>query len=94
MPHKPTPIAEGKNLGPVTEAELGSIGINTIEQIRSLGWEEVCERYSEAYPERLNLNAFAAIIGAIEGQDWRKIDPQLKDQARKLIRRLRRQVSL
>ena len=89
-PIEQTPISDGRNLGPITEAELGSIGLNSIEQIQALGWEEVCIRYCEAYPERLNLNAFTAIIGAIVDQDWRRIDPDLKSQARVLLRHLKR----
>lgn len=80
-----TPISGARNLGTLTAGELNSIGIKSLEQMRELGWQEVCFRYSEAFPKRLNLNAFSAIIGAINNQDWRAIDPKLKEEARKMV---------
>lgn len=80
-----TPISKARNLGPVSEVELESVGITSLEQMVEMGWENVCLRYVEMYPSRLNLNAFTSIIGAIYDQDWRKIDPDLKIQAKKLI---------
>ena len=84
-----TPIENARNLGPLTASELESIGISTLEQLRDLGWETVCIRYAEAYPERLNLNAFTSVIGAIEDRDWRAINSDSKARARELIRRLK-----
>ncbi len=81
---------EVRNLGPLTQAELASVGIYSAEQMAELGWPEVCLRWVEAFPARANLNAFAAVIGAIDGVDWRKIDPLQKEAARKLAQRLRR----
>ncbi|MCB0366937.1 MAG: TfoX/Sxy family DNA transformation protein [Bdellovibrionaceae bacterium] len=84
-----TPIADARNLGPVTADELASIGILSLEEMIDMGWEEVCIRYVEAYPERLNLNAFTAIIGAIENQDWRKVDSATKIEAKLLIKKIK-----
>ncbi len=79
-----------RNIGPLTRAELASVGIHSAEQMVELGWQEVCLRWVEAFPARANLNAFAAVIGAIDGVDWRQIDPEQKEAARKLAQRLRR----
>ncbi|MBM3727868.1 MAG: hypothetical protein FJW40_20895 [Acidobacteria bacterium] len=79
----------GLNLGPVCTAELAAIGITAVEQIRELGWREVCLRWVEAYPSRINLNAFTGVIGAEHGVHWQRVDPALKQEARRLIQRLR-----
>lgn len=83
-------IKDAKNLGPVSAAEMESMGVIYLDQIEEQGWEEFCVRYVELYPHRLNLNAFTAIIGAIEGQDWRRVDPGLKAEAKALIQRIKK----
>lgn len=78
-----------KNMGPICTAELESIGITSTQQIQSLGWEEVFLKYISFYPNRLNLNLLTALIGAEYDQDWRKIDPELKAQAKNYIKKLK-----
>ncbi len=85
-----TPIEKARNLGPTTASEMQALGVYYLDQIISQGWEEFCVQYAEMFPHRLNLNAFTAIIGAIEGEDWRKIDPELKRQAKKLIEQIKK----
>ncbi|HYE25027.1 MAG TPA: TfoX/Sxy family DNA transformation protein [Clostridia bacterium] len=84
-----TPIEKARNLGPVCAAEFATIGIHSLEQIVELGWEEVMVRWVQAYPERANLNAATALIGAIEDVDWRKVRPSDKAAARQLISELK-----
>ena len=86
---KRIPIEKARNLGPVSASEMEALDIYYLDQIVEIGWEEFCVQYVELYPHRLNLNAFTAIIGAIENQDWRKVDPHLKNQARTLIRAIK-----
>lgn len=76
-------------MGPICTAELESIGITSTQQIQSLGWEEVFLKYISFYPNRLNLNLLTALIGAEHDQDWRKIDPELKAQAKNYIKKLK-----
>jgi hypothetical protein len=56
----------------------------------SLEWEEAFARWAERYPKRLNLNAAAALIGAIDNTDWRRVPSEEKERARKLIAQLKR----
>lgn len=86
---KRTPIEHARNLGPVSASEMEVLGIYYLDQIEKIGWEDFCIQYVEMFPHRLNLNAFAAIIGAIEDVDWRKVDPDLKFQAKKLIHQIK-----
>lgn len=89
-----------RNLGALTRGELGSLGFHTVEDLAAAGWQEVCVRWAEALPVRANVNAFAAVIGAIDDVDWRKIDPRKKEEARRLVakiklaRRAEREVTL
>ncbi len=82
-------LEDARNLGPQTAAEMETLGFKYLDQIEEIGWEEFCIKYCEYFPHRLNLNAFAAIIGAIEDEDWRKISPALKNQAKQLIRQIK-----
>lgn len=75
----------------MTSGELASIGIRTVEEMRDLGWEEVCIRWVEAFPLRLNLNAFHGVLAAIEAIDWRDLDDGSKRRARQLRDRLARE---
>ena len=83
------PIEKARNLGPVSADEMEALGIRYLDQIVEIGWEDFCIQYVEMFPHRLNLNAFTAIIGAIEDQDWRRVDPDLKVQAKRLIQRIK-----
>ena len=91
-PSSRVPIAKARNLGPTSAAEMDAMGIHFLDQIEKMGWEEFCTRYVELFPHRLNLNAFTAIIGALENQDWRRLDPDLKAQAKALIRNIKKGV--
>lgn len=83
------PAHKIKNMGPICTAELESIGITSTAQIQKLGWEEVFLKYISFYPSRLNLNLLTALIGSEYDQDWRKLDPELKAQARSYIKKLK-----
>lgn len=85
-----TPVEEGKNLGLITGAELRSVEILTLEQLKRTGWERAIEKVCAQYPHRLNLNFFYAVIGAVEEENWRKIDVDLKAQAKDLLAQLKR----
>ena len=87
-----TPINKARNLGPLTEAELNSVGINSLEEIIELGWEETFLKLVEIYPERINLNMATALIGAVEDCDWRKVPGPLKSEAKKLINVLKKTI--
>ena len=83
-------IEKALNIGPICSAELSSIGIDTLEKLQDLGWEEVFLRWVEAYPERINVNAATGLIGAEEEIDWRSVPPLKKAKARALVDRLRK----
>lgn len=61
-----------------------------MEDLQEARGEEACLRWVEAYPLRLNVNAFYGVIAAIEGVDWRELDPGWRARARALRNRLSR----
>lgn len=92
MPRRPAP-ASPRLLGPTCDPELASLGLETVEDLRELGWEEVCVRWAEAFPLRLNLNAFYGVVAAIEGVDWRELDDGWKRRVRALRDRLAKETA-
>lgn len=83
-----------KNFGPVTCAEFESMGLTTLEQVKSLGFEEVCRKWVQFYPERLNANAFIGVICSIEDTVWTKATPQQRRMAHAMVRELRLEFGL
>lgn len=83
------PIEEARNLGPQSGKEFRTIGIDSLGKLKEMGWEQACIALAMEYPSRVNLNAFTSIIGAIYNQDWRFIDPELKDKAKELLKAMK-----
>lgn len=85
-----TPIEKARNIGPVVGGELRSLGIDTVEKMKACGWEKVLQRVCELYPHRMNLNMAMAIAASCEDQDARKLDPDLKAEAKAFLSDLKR----
>lgn len=86
---RPVPIRQGKSLGPKSEAELVSVGIRSLEQLRKLGWKTALEKLARAYPDRINLNMAYGLLAAVTDQDWRELSDREREQARRETDRLR-----
>lgn len=82
------------NFGPVTLFELESMGIVTFDQLETLGFEETARRWIEHYPQRLNVNAFVAILATLEGISWTQVNENQKMRARNLVNLLRAELHL
>lgn len=90
FPPGETPVEEGKNIGQVVGAELRSVGISTLENLQSVGWEDAFHRLTEMHPHRINANAVTALIGAVENTHRLKIDAGMKAEGLALVRELKR----
>ncbi|MFN7925500.1 MAG: TfoX/Sxy family DNA transformation protein [Bryobacteraceae bacterium] len=75
--------------GPVCSPELRAVGIDSVDRIRELGWEEAFLRWVEAFPSRINVNAAVGMIAAEKGVPWQAIAGTEKEVARKMVARLR-----
>jgi hypothetical protein len=79
------PITEARNLGPVSSALLPPLGVHTIGDLRSLGWEEVALRVMNEHPRFVNLNMLRALIGAFHDRDFRDLPEDDLAKARQMI---------
>ena len=64
-----------RGLGPQSRAWLAGIGITTAEHVAAQDPFEVYARIKAAQP-RASLNLLYALIGAVEGRDWREVARQ------------------
>jgi DNA transformation protein len=65
-----TRIEDAVNIGPVLGGELRSAGIETLEQLRALGYLEAWRRVHGANPDRDCASSCLALAGAIQGVRW------------------------
>ena len=89
-----TPLSKLVNFGPVTLPEFKSMGISTFGQLEDLGWEAVCRKWVEHFPERLNANAFIGVIATLEGISWTKVSASDKARAKRLVNEIRLEYGL
>lgn len=88
------PISKLVNFGPVTRPEFKAMGLTTFGQLEDLGWEAVCRKWVEHFPERLNANAFIGIIATLEGISWTKASASDRAKARGLVNELKQEYGL
>lgn len=88
------PLKNVKNFGPVTLIEFEAMGINFLDEIITLGFEETCRQWVQYFPERLNANAFMGIACAIDGVVWTKATAEHKAVAHSLMQQLRKEYNL
>ncbi len=84
-----TLLSELKNFGPVTLPELESIGLKHLEDLQRLGFEASCRKWVQHFPERLNANAFLAVLATLEGVLWTKASESMRREARALAQEMR-----
>ena len=88
------PLSKLVNFGPVTLPEFKAMGLTTFGQLEDLGWEAVCRKWVEHFPERLNANAFIGVIATLEGISWTKVSASDRARARLLVSELRQDYGL
>lgn len=87
---KKTPIRKARNLGPVSASILPDLGIETVEDLRKLGWEEVAMRVMAEHPRFINLNMLRALIGVFHDRDFRDIPEDDLKKAQELVNLFRK----
>ena len=71
-PHRRPGTASFQGLGPKSRQWLGAVGIHTPEQLAAQDPFEVFARLKAMQPG-VSLNLLYALIGAVEGRDWRAV---------------------
>ena len=84
-----------RNIGPKSSRELSEIGIETRDQLRKAGVEEVTRRllFRFGSEKKISLNYLYALEGAIHDRDWRDITAARKQELKTLLEALRRELS-
>lgn len=88
------PLKKVKNFGPVCCAEFESLGLQYLDQIEILGFENTCRQWVEYFPERLNANAFLGVACALDGVVWTQAHSEHRAMAHNLVKVLRQEHSL
>ncbi|MBS2963279.1 TfoX/Sxy family DNA transformation protein [Actinocrinis puniceicyclus] len=68
------------NIGPVLSERLGSVGIETLEQLKQLGTLRAWERIAEKTPEEERVHTLLALEGAIRAVRWTAISRPERDR--------------
>lgn len=67
------PVADLKNLGPVTARLLSEVGIETERQLRRIGPIAAYCRLKHLVPRQITLLCLYALEGALNDTHWNKI---------------------
>lgn len=79
------PIHKGKNLGKVTALWCKEIGIESLEEIKTLGAVKVYKAMKTMRPKQVNLVCLWALEGAVTGTHWLKISKKRKEELKKEV---------
>ncbi len=66
------------NIGPQSDQWLESIGIDSAEEFFDLGVVETYRLVKGAYPDRVSLNLFYALLGAYMDLNWKELPQGVK----------------
>jgi DNA transformation protein len=70
-----TPI---KNMGPKSRVWLHEIGINTLEDLQTIGAVEAYRRLKTTFPTEITLNMLWGLQAAILNTHWKMLTPEMK----------------
>ena len=76
-------------MGPVSSTALKEAGIETLEQLKEMGWEAAAFQLTQTHPRFINLNMFRALIGACLDKDWKDIPESELLRAKQLAKTLK-----
>ena len=89
-----TPLAKVKNFGPVTRAEFEAMHLTSLEQLQRLGFEDICRRWVQYFPQRLNANAFLGVICSLDSTVWTRATVGQRRMAHQMACTLRAEFGL
>ena len=77
-----TPI---KNMGPKSRVWLHEIGINTLEDLKTIGAVEAYRRLKIAFPTEITLNMLWGLQAAILNVSWKMLTPEMKAELKEKV---------
>lgn len=75
------------NLGPKSCRWLSEAGIDSLEQLQTLG-PVVAYRIVKSQQPQASLNLLWALAAGLEGKDWRELDAQHKQRLKQQLQEL------
>jgi DNA transformation protein and related proteins len=76
------PIAELKNLGPVTAQDLAQVGVETHAQLQEVGPVDAWLRLNALRPKQYTLVGLYALAGALLDKEWKDLPAEYRTQLR------------
>lgn len=80
-----TPVHKGKNLGKMTALWCKEIGIESLEEIKSLGAVAVYTSLKAIRPTQVSLVCLWALEGAVTDTHWLKISKKRKAELKRQL---------
>ena len=78
-------LAGLRNIGPRSAEWLGSVGIQTVEDLEEVGVVEAYLRTKDAFPDQVSLNLLYGLQAAMLDMDWRQIPESMKRDLREQV---------
>jgi DNA transformation protein len=75
-----TPMDRAVNIGPVLSERLGSVGIETLEQLKQLGTLHAWKLIADKTPSEECVHTLLALEGAIRAVRWTSISQRERDR--------------
>lgn len=75
-----TPMERAVNIGPVLSERLGSVGVETLEQLKQLGALRAWQLIADQTPGEECVHTLLALEGAIRSVRWTAIGQHERDR--------------
>jgi len=80
------------NIGKELAARLGSVGIETADDLRRLGSLNAIQKVTMSNPAAVCLNMLYALEGAIQGIRWHRLSKEKKQELKDFYDGMRREL--
>ena len=77
-----------KNMGPKSTEWLASVGIDTLDDVASIGVVESYLRVKAAYPDKVSLNLLYGLQAALLDLPWNELPPDIKAELKSKVENL------
>lgn len=72
-------------IGPKTAARLHEVGIDSLQDLESIGAVEAYKRLKLAFPRDVSLNALYSLHALLLGLHWKDLTPEIKAELKSQV---------
>ncbi len=76
-----------KNLGPVSSRQLRAVGIETVEQLETVGPVQAFQVVADLFPSETSVTFLYAVQGALLDVPWNQLPDEVKERLRNEARK-------